>query len=225
MICGMVSDGTWSGFDILYIFATNTYTTAQLNLISTSYGLGVTTGTFTADRGITGIGSGDITTSWVPSTNAVNYTQNSASVGTCVLNSRAAAGVSEFGSSNGSNNYNYFQPYTSTGVTAAINNAAITSGLSGPGTSQGDWILSRTASTGFVVYHNAAAVGTVTEASTTLSTLQYFILATNQNSAAAQPTSDQLGYFFAAAGLTSGQVTLVNSRLSTYMTTVGASGC
>ena len=39
MICGMITDGTWSLFDGLYVFATNTKTTAKLNLVSTSYGL------------------------------------------------------------------------------------------------------------------------------------------------------------------------------------------
>src|SRR5208282_4996530 len=37
MICGMVTDGTWSLLDVLYIFATNNTTTAALNLVSSSF--------------------------------------------------------------------------------------------------------------------------------------------------------------------------------------------
>src|ERR1039457_3408340 len=58
LINGLVSDGTWSLLDALYIFATNSTTTANLNLISTSFGLTQHgTVTFSADHGYTGDGT------------------------------------------------------------------------------------------------------------------------------------------------------------------------
>src|SRR5215471_17837360 len=57
LINGLVSDGVWSLLDALYVMATNTTSTAALNLVSTSFSL-VTHGsmTFTADVGYTGDG-------------------------------------------------------------------------------------------------------------------------------------------------------------------------
>src|SRR5258706_5828950 len=57
-ICGLVTDGLFSKFDVLHIYATQDSTTALLNLVSTSYnGTAVGSPTFTADRGFTGTGS------------------------------------------------------------------------------------------------------------------------------------------------------------------------
>src|SRR5208283_4790005 len=69
MICGMVTDGTWSLLDALYIFATNNTTTAALSLVSSTYN-GTVTGTltFSADNGWTGNGStGYLSTNLTPS--------------------------------------------------------------------------------------------------------------------------------------------------------------
>jgi hypothetical protein len=84
MICGMVTDGTWSLLDALYIFATNNTTTANLNLVSTSFGITqVGTVTFAADTGYTGDGStGALGTNFNPNVvSGVNYSLNSASFG------------------------------------------------------------------------------------------------------------------------------------------------
>lgn len=81
MICGMVTDGTWTKFDILYITATADATTAGLNLVSTSFTLTNTSATFTADTGYAGNGTtAYLDTGYNPSTNGVNFTQNSAAL-------------------------------------------------------------------------------------------------------------------------------------------------
>jgi hypothetical protein len=103
MICGMVSDGTWSLLDALYIFATNNTTTANLNLVSASFGI-TQVGTVTfADTGYTGDGStGALNTGFVPAS-GINYLQNSASIGVYILTSRTgtSGNVTEIGSNNG----------------------------------------------------------------------------------------------------------------------------
>src|SRR5882672_2331491 len=84
LINGLVADGVFSLLDALYIFATNTTTTANLNLISTSFGLtGATPPTFTVDQGYTGNGTTQfLDTGYVSSTAGLNLTQNNASIGT-----------------------------------------------------------------------------------------------------------------------------------------------
>src|SRR5712671_3147809 len=95
LINGMVSDGTFQLLDIFYILATNTTTTAALNLCGTSFSL-VTHGslTFTADIGYTGDGStGYLDTQLAPSA-GVNFTQNSGSIGAYVQTNRTTADTS-----------------------------------------------------------------------------------------------------------------------------------
>jgi hypothetical protein len=92
--------------DALYILATNTMTTANLNICGTSYGLTSTAApTFSADHGYTGNGSTQfLITGFAPSSAAGTYSQNSASLGVYVLTSRTVGqAYSEIGANNGSN--------------------------------------------------------------------------------------------------------------------------
>jgi hypothetical protein len=92
MICGMVTDGTFSLFDGLYVFATNTTTTAGLNLVSTSFTL-TSNGscTFTANAGYTGDAASCYQDpGFVPSSAAGNMTQNSAHIAVCDLTNRTS---------------------------------------------------------------------------------------------------------------------------------------
>ena len=93
-ICGGVTDGWWSKWDILYLHATDTSAHALLNLESTSYtgALVATNPTFTANQGFTGNASGVVDTTWVPS-NGGNYTLNSASAFVCILTPTPATEV------------------------------------------------------------------------------------------------------------------------------------
>jgi len=103
MICGLVTDGVITGnlsgatgcgsiLDGLYIFATNTTTTANLNLCGTSFGLtSHGTITFNADTGYTGNGStGYLDTGFNLSTAGGHFLQNSASLGVYVLTNRTS---------------------------------------------------------------------------------------------------------------------------------------
>jgi hypothetical protein len=99
LICGMVTDGTWSLLDALYIFATNTTTTAKLNLISTSFpiayhGTPAESSQFSADHGYTGDGSTVyLDTGFIPSSAGGVFTLNSAHIGQYMLTSRTAASI------------------------------------------------------------------------------------------------------------------------------------
>src|SRR5882672_3340849 len=95
LINGLVADGVFSLLDALYILATNTTTTANLNLISTSFGLTQTGSvTFSADHGYNGDGStGFLSTGFTPNVGGTQLTQNSASLGVYVLTNRTTASV------------------------------------------------------------------------------------------------------------------------------------
>src|SRR5229473_4702071 len=101
LICGLVTDGIITGtlsgatgcgtvLDGLYIFATNTTTTANLNLCGTSFGLTTSAApSFTADRGYTGNGTTQfLDTGFIPSAAGGATTLNSTSLGAYVLTNR-----------------------------------------------------------------------------------------------------------------------------------------
>jgi hypothetical protein len=83
LICGMVTDGTWSLMDAFYVFAINSSGNAGLNWVSTSFPITVNgTCTFTANQGYTGDGTScNLRTAMAPASAGGNFTLNSGSLG------------------------------------------------------------------------------------------------------------------------------------------------
>ncbi len=235
LICGLVTDGIITGsmsgansgagacgltLDALYIFATNTTTTAALNLCGTSYSL-ITHGTitFSADHGYTGNGTtGYLDPVFVPSTvTTPNFVQNSASVGGYILNSRASGSGNAgaiVGAGNtvfvlllpldSSNRIQYDMNLNATIVVANTN-------------AQGFLVSTRTSSVLTSVYRNGntTPVGTDTTASAGVSTDSITIAAVD---GASNFSSDQISAVFIGAGLSSASMQLISNRVNAYMT-------
>lgn len=227
LICGMVADGTWGLMDGLYVFATNSTTTANLNLVSTSFGLTAHgTATFTANSGYTG----DATAAYFdsgfnPNTAGGNWAQNSTSLGSCVLNSRTASqGYATLGAA--FNAFAYIQPQFS-GTGSSFELGGNTFPTSTNANAQGSMIISRTTSAAIALYQNGTSIATPTDASLALSQINenVFILAYDNTGTPTSFTGDQVGYAFWGAGLNSTQVTNVYTRLHNYMSAVGAAAC
>lgn len=226
LICGMVTDGTWCGttFDALYIFATNTTTTANLNLCSTSFGLSQTgTVTFSADHGYTGDGStGFLDGGFIPSSAGGNFTQNSAMIGVYVLTNRTTAqNYVEIGSESGSAVYSFIQPFTTApafhyevngnSFPSATNSSAI-----------GHWLVSRTSSTALTVYLNGSSFTSASDTSGLLSGNSIGILALkNAGAAAIDFSADQLSAAYFGAGVNSAVAAKIDTRINGYMTVLG----
>jgi len=224
LICGMVTDGTWALMDVFYVFATDTAADAELNLVSTSYGLTQTgTVTFTANQGFTGDGvAGYLNTGWTPSTNGVHYTQNSASLGACSFTSALGSGY--FLGAHGGTGYALIGESTGASQSFAINMSGTNAFTSA--TSLGSDIVTRTGASAIAVYVNGSSVFTGTTASVAAPSSPLYILAGDNSGAASNFYAGQLGYAFAGAGLTSTQASNVYSRLHTFLSAVGApTGC
>jgi hypothetical protein len=165
LINGLDTDSTYALLDALYIFATNTTTTANLNLVSTSFGLTQTgTVTFSADHGYTGDGStGSLNTNLTPP--STHFTQNSASIGVYILSNRTTSNSSAAIGGGGSAAYYIIKPLDS-GFTWEINAATFPTVANG--STQGAWIVSRPSSATENVYQNGSATAFGTASITSL---------------------------------------------------------
>jgi hypothetical protein len=218
MIDGLVADGVWSKFDVLYIFATQTQTTALLNLISSSY-TGIANGspTFTVDRGFSGGASGNstvfINTTFNPSSApSPNYTLNSAHLSGWCLNdiqeTRNFMGATGAGIyAKFTDNNAYFAINTGTNINAAVANAI------------GHYIGNRSASNATQGYKNGSSIVSGSVASTGVPNFQYFVL--SDNNGAPLGANNQLAMASIGASLSATDATNFYNRLRTYMTTVG----
>lgn len=217
LINGLDTDGTYALLDALYIFATNTTTTANLNLVSTSFGLTQTgTVTFAADVGYTGdFATGFLNTGLTPP--GTHYTQNSSSIGAYVLNSRTSNDDSvEIGA--GASPYAFIEPRAGVDFAWEIN--AATFPIAANTSTQGAWIVTRPSSTTENVYLNgsATAFGTASITSTGVPATTFTILAL---AGAANFSSDTVGAAFIGGGLTGAQSAAINNRINTYLTAFG----
>jgi hypothetical protein len=222
LICGLVSDGIWSLLDAVYIFTTAGQTTAGLNLVSSSYTVTVNgTTTFTVDNGWAGDGStGYLNTHFQPGA-AANFKQNAASYGVYVLTNRSAVGVNIYVTNEMAiSNYDIgFRPFNASGTQYFICSSDAV-GTATDTTSQGMYVVSRTASNAVAIYKNGASLGSNADVSAALSNADTYVFAAN-GGAPSNFSSDKLGSAFYGASLTTAQMTQISTRINTYMTTFG----
>jgi hypothetical protein len=230
LICGMVTDGTYSLLDGLWLFAINSVGNAETNLAtSSSYNITVTGGSslsFTSNTGISNNAAAVGNTNFNPNTAGGNFTLNSASIGVCDVTSRTSGSSSAtmMGAYDGTN-YVYVQPLNGAdNIIYDLNEANFPSASNT--NANGSYIISRTTSTLITAYFNGSSVGTNTSSSGALVNANVYVTAYNNNGTAAQFLSDYLGYAFIGGGLTGTQASNLYSRLHTYMNTVSpGSGC
>jgi hypothetical protein len=225
LINGLVADGNFALLDALYIFATNTTATANLNLVSTSYGL-TQNGTvaFSADHGYAGDGStGYLDTGFVPSTAAGNYTQNSASHGTYILTPRitgatyAAMGTTAPSTSISSELVPW---WTDNNTYSAVNGGGAAAAAT---TVKGMWAISRTGTNTAERYLNGSPNLADLNPSGALPNLSFLILVRRNaiSGVASDFSTDQSSAVFMGGGLNATQAGQVSARINAYMTALG----
>lgn len=178
IICNGTTHGWYSKCDAVYWFATNTTTSANLNLVSSSFGLtSHGTLTFTADHGYTGDGStGYLDTGITPSAGGLNFAQNSASIGVYLLNNRTSNAVGvDIGAAGAGVNANFIQPLDGGNFTYEVNGATFPNFTNT--STKGDWLVTRTGSGAVAAYLNGSSKGTPTDASGSVANQSILILA------------------------------------------------
>lgn len=216
LICGLVTDGVFSKFDVLNIWATQSSGVALLNLVGTSFSPSVASNspTFTVDRGYTGNGTNtSLSASFNPSTAGGNYTQNSAHYSS--WNVTSGNGLWELGTDANTALISNF----SANIQMRINDSAASGNIAAASTAGvGHFIASRTSSTVRTGYVNGASIGTTgsaTSAAPANANLS-FLFVGGQGA-----TSDQVAASSIGGALSGADATNFYNRLRTYMTAVG----
>jgi hypothetical protein len=238
LICGLVTDGIITGnlsgvagcgtgsFDAFYVFATNSQTTANLNICGTGFTGSISgTVTFTADQGYVSDGStGFFNTGFNPSTAGGQMTLNSGSYGLCIQTSRTAStALVPLGGDDGTN-FVLYQAKGSIGVTFDLNDAAFAS--LAESNSQGSWIVTRSSSSLINLSLNGGTLTPQAGTSTALTNANIFILAFNSNGTASDwDNLDQISYAFLGPNFSQTQVTAIYNRLHTFLAALGNGAC
>lgn len=230
MINGLVTDGVITGnlggaascgstLDLFYIFATNTTTTANLNICGTSFPLTKQNSVaFSADHGYTGDGStGYFTTPF----SAGNCGQNSCSAGAYVLSSRTTGGSGTAVGTTNSAQYTYVGPCgTSCAFSYEVN--GFTFNGDAESNAQGFWIATRPNSTTVAGYRNGTLTASHTDPSIGSPNSAFYVLCYNNggscNSGSYDP--DQVSAVFVGDDTTS-FVSSLSNRINAYMTALG----
>lgn len=230
MICGMVTDATWAKMDLLYIFATNTKTTANLNLKSTSFTITETgPNTFTADQGYVSALANNLNTNWTPSVNGVNYTLNSAAVGVYDRTNRTSTDTSQQIGVEGTASASLVSLSVlnvfASGAQYDVNEQNFPA-WTGATTAQGSWAANRTASNLVTLYRNGSSVNSNSSPVQNVpNSAPLGILCPNTNAGAVNTgacSSDQIAAAWVGGGLTATDIQNIMARINTYMTAVGA---
>lgn len=225
LINGLVADGIFSQFDLLYVLATQDRATARLNLVSSSFPL-TDVGTanvcpFTADRGISSDSYGSsnyMTTSFNPSTNAVKMTLNSGHIG--LYNGASGIGTTVgccCGTNDGTNiailNTNQFAP------DGGNCNDTLTLSDASAQVVPAWFSINRSGAASREFYYQGSSLTSDTRAPTALTNSDFRLLTSGDTLSHSQ-------YNIAAcslgASLTAGQQATLNTRIHAFMTAVGA---
>jgi hypothetical protein len=88
---------------------------------------------------------------------------------------------------------------------------------------QGAWVISRTGASAVSVYKNGSAIpaGTAISASTSLSTVSFFLFARSDNGAPLDFAPYQASSCFSGGALSSTQAVAINNRINNYMAALG----
>jgi hypothetical protein len=230
LICGLVTDGIWSKLDGLYVYATNTTTTANLNLKSTSFTSTVHgTCTFTANAGYTGDGTTCYQdTGWSPNGGGTQYALNGASIGACSLTARTpvinTSYISTIADVVAFNDWTDITANSTGSWTFGVNSGFISA--SPGGTTQGSWIAVRSTAALVTLYHNGVSTASGTDASGALSSQHGIVMARNRNAVIQNFNPDQFAYALFGGLLVGTDVANFHNRMHTYLSAVGApAGC
>jgi hypothetical protein len=223
LICGLVSDGIFSKFDFLYVFATQNSTAAVLNLVSASSYNGTSVGAhFVTDRGMTGGPGGYIDSGFNPFTaSSPKYVQDSAHIALWGVTNVGGTADGPMGVDSFAGETEIHPLYGDGNTYYRINGSAI-SGVANT-TTAGFYLANRSSSSRVDGYKNGSNVLTNTSAtSSPVQNYSFPICAMRHLFAGTTtPSAHQIAAASMGASLSATDVSNFYNRLRAYMTAVG----
>jgi len=240
LICGLVTDGVFSKLDVLYLFAINSNGAGDLgaaNALVNAANPGTFNGTangspsFSANNGYAGVDASTtvyIDTGFNPSTaTSPQFTRNSSHVMAWPYTNAAsgASGGSAIALVLGSNNTSRVYPrYSDNNFYSDANSATNSTGVSNNTNTGGMYLVSRTGASSVDHYKITTNQGNTSESSAAVLNGNFAVLAQRVAGAGVNFGSAlQLATVSIGGGLSSTDVSNLESRLCTYLTTVHGS--
>lgn len=207
--------GAWSLMDALYVMAAQDTQAANLNWISTSYGLTATgSPTFAAYRGYTPDGSTTfLDTGFNPATAGGKFTQNSAHFAGWHLTNNTNGGNTSYDLGNANSRIIKLN----TGGTSTRPNQPSNQSVSGSFATHK--VTNRSGAAAWQFYTNASATNSGTTASGALTNTNFFI---GTQDGTANFGVNQAAIVHFGSSLTAAQVASIHSASRAYLLTVGA---
>lgn len=225
LVTALKTAGIWALLDIFYVFATDgasTFATLNWKTPASFQATLVSTPTFTANQGFAGDGTSSyINTTWIPQTDAVNFTQDNAGILLGINSDLSNANYTDFGSSEAAN-VDRISANVENGTNLLFYriNGNNSPGTFANGTSLANYLFKRTSSTATSILKNAAAFATgASAASTGLSNRAMYIGSENINGTAGSFSARQ--YTHAGFGTNlAGLEAAFQTAWSTYFTSL-----
>lgn len=232
LICGLNIDGigiftnAWDAFGII---GTQDTTVAALNLTSTSFSLTIGgVPAFVADRGYTGVdasGTVFLNTNYNPSTNGVNFVQNSAHISVW-SNTNLQAGTAVSGvcigvaNAGGTTSSVIIPQYTNGHTLANVNNGSVNLDVAASSTI-GHFLANRSGASAQQLYYNGSSVNTQSNASAAPVSASVTILAWNFGGVVSWGCGNQVSAYSIGRSLNSTEVGNFYTRMRTFGTALG----
>lgn len=225
LVAGLIDDGIWSKLDFLYLLAAHAQDSSLLNWINPGTHdatvINLLAANYIIDRGWTGNGvNGYLNTNYTPSTDAINYALNSASIGvyvrTDVNEDKFDIGVQPIA---GNNYISITSRYSN--IAYIKNNNGITTNIANTD-SRGFFINTRLDATDQDLYKNKVKIIDGNDVSVAIPNDVIIILALNINGVPSLECTKQISTAFTGAGMTQTDVNNFTDRLELFLDAIGA---
>lgn len=209
-------------FDCIWFSAAHDQQASRLNWVKNAHNLTeVNVPSWTVDRGYTELnGTSYLDTNYNPNTQGINYTLNNCSFGTYLrVGTIEATSIGMGIMTAGFSGSQIFQRYTGNIFYSRVNSGDLASATST--SSAGSFSAARTISTQHTEYKNGVLVNTAASNSTSVLSLNFYLLATNLDGSASNFSSNNEIAFAYTANGTINKLNLYN-RVQTYLIALGA---
>ena len=208
----LVDGSVWTKMDVLYLFAQENNNAGEALINWKNPGTynatlsGTSVPTFASLEGFTGQGGNSIiTTGWIPSSHASNYTLNSASIG-AYLRIDQSNTIQVFSAAGDYSSY--LVPRNGTSATAKLN-CTNTQDFATVADSLGLFTISREDSSYVDIFKRGSFVNDLTCASAGLPTAELTFIGSSTN---------QISFGFAGSKFSEAEVTIIYNAIQAYMT-------